>query len=271
MKEAKFLGDLLPSHPDLVPIIEATREKYNLPEIGPDDDPIEEIYHGDEIISLEEFRREMRNRVLEILDVIFPENFVKQYLSTQKAVKADYKKDLAIFPQELQLPMEGFFEQIKQSAQMIYQLLDAQIDSMANMLYIFLLTGETQSIPEDWFGKVVTAPIAGEQTIIAIAGELTNLDLMFQQIRDIHKKTFGVQRVKFTNTIVGTAYYLQLKRNKKPWNFIVEEYIRRNKFSMPRDGNSARYSQIWNKHAQRLKKRLQRTETIMDVIIRDKK
>jgi hypothetical protein len=41
MKEAQFLGSLLPSHPNLIPIIQAIREKYNLPEISPDDDPIQ--------------------------------------------------------------------------------------------------------------------------------------------------------------------------------------------------------------------------------------
>jgi len=41
MKESKFIGTLLPSHPDLTPIIQAIREKYNLPEISPNDDPIQ--------------------------------------------------------------------------------------------------------------------------------------------------------------------------------------------------------------------------------------
>jgi hypothetical protein len=43
MKETSFLGTLLPSLPDFVPIILPIREKYNLPEISPDDDPITEI------------------------------------------------------------------------------------------------------------------------------------------------------------------------------------------------------------------------------------
>ncbi len=61
MKEAKLPGALLPSHPDFTPIIQVVEEKYNLPEINPDDDPIEEIYPGDEIITLEEFRLDIKN------------------------------------------------------------------------------------------------------------------------------------------------------------------------------------------------------------------
>jgi len=44
MKESKFIVTLLPSHPDLIPIIQAIREKYNLPAISPDDDPIMDVY-----------------------------------------------------------------------------------------------------------------------------------------------------------------------------------------------------------------------------------
>jgi hypothetical protein len=30
----------MPTHPDLFPIVQKMREKYNLPEISPDDEPI---------------------------------------------------------------------------------------------------------------------------------------------------------------------------------------------------------------------------------------
>jgi hypothetical protein len=34
MKESEFLGKLLPGHPDIKPIIENIREKYQIPPIG---------------------------------------------------------------------------------------------------------------------------------------------------------------------------------------------------------------------------------------------
>jgi hypothetical protein len=34
VKETKLLGSLMPSHPDLIPIIQNFREKYNIPEIS---------------------------------------------------------------------------------------------------------------------------------------------------------------------------------------------------------------------------------------------
>jgi hypothetical protein len=35
IKETKLLGSLIPSHPDLIPIIQNFKEKYNIPEINP--------------------------------------------------------------------------------------------------------------------------------------------------------------------------------------------------------------------------------------------
>lgn len=62
MKESQLLGTLLPVIPDFLSIEQAIREKYNLPDISPEDDPITEIYLGDEIIPLEEFRNEIGAR-----------------------------------------------------------------------------------------------------------------------------------------------------------------------------------------------------------------
>lgn len=270
MNESKFLGALLPSHPDYKPIIQMVREKYNLPELIPDDDPISEIFLGDEIVSLDEFRQDIRNQILENLEQIVPENFFKQYLSAKKGLEADFQMELLKFTDEQKPAIEVIFEYIKKNMQVSYQILDAQIDNMANIVYFNLLTGETLPTPDDWFGKVMTTTISGEPTIIAIASELTNLDLMFQEIRDLHKKSFGNRHVNLTDDVVGSAYYLQLRRNHKPWNFIVEQYIKRNKFKLP-SRTSDNYSQVWNKYAQRLKKRLQRTKVIIDVMVRDKK
>lgn len=40
MKEAHLLGKLLPSHPDILPILEEIREKYQIPEISPTDNSL---------------------------------------------------------------------------------------------------------------------------------------------------------------------------------------------------------------------------------------
>lgn len=270
MKESKFLGALLPSSPDFLPIIEAIREKYNLPEISPDDDPIKEIFLRDEIVPLEEFRREIENLVCADLAFMPPET-AKMYQSAKSIVESKEITGLELLPDEMKKVMETFFVFIKSLMKPVYELLDVQIDNVVNMIYIHLLTGETEEVPSDWFGKVATLEIMGEPTVLAMANEITNLEDFIQQIRQEHRKAFGMRRPKVTNLTVSTAYYLRLKKLKKPWNFIVEEYIRLNKFSMPRDRTSKRYFDTWRRYEQRLKKRMQRTESVLDLVIRDKK
>lgn len=271
MKEAKILGDLLPSHPDLLPIVESIREKYKLKPVYPDDEPIEEIYFGEEILSLEEFHQDITNQVLEILGVFFPEKTVQLYRQAKTIVSMSSFTDIDRFPDDLKPSMETFYTLLKNMMTPIYSVLNSQVSSIADMLYIYLLTGETQEVPSDWFGKVMTINMFDEILIMSLSSEMTNLDELTQQIHYEHKKTFGAKRVKITKTAVSTAYYMQLKRANADWRFIVEEYIRRNKVSMPHQKNSARYAEIWRRNEAKLKKRMQRTEKILEIIIRDKK
>jgi hypothetical protein len=52
MQESKLLGKLLRSSPDFLPLVEQMRDKYGLPELAPDDEPIEEIFLDGEAVAL---------------------------------------------------------------------------------------------------------------------------------------------------------------------------------------------------------------------------
>jgi hypothetical protein len=68
MQASRLLGTLLPSSPDLLPIINELRSKYGLREVFPDDDPIEEIFLDDEPVPLEDFHQETRSLVQAVPD-----------------------------------------------------------------------------------------------------------------------------------------------------------------------------------------------------------
>jgi hypothetical protein len=57
MKASQFIGTLKPSHPDFQPVIQTIWKKYQLPEVDPDGEPIQEIYLGNDFIPLEDFRQ----------------------------------------------------------------------------------------------------------------------------------------------------------------------------------------------------------------------
>jgi hypothetical protein len=272
MAESKFLATLFPTHPDLLPIVQSLRKKYRIPDVDPDGEPISELYFEDEAVSLKDFHLEIETLIRKNLSILPPKtvelyNAAKKHfdrpldLSGFESVSDENKKAISNF-MVLAENMMGFY----------LKLGDSQIKSITHMLYVYMLMGEAEELPKDWLGTVATVRNSdGETIIIAMANQLSNPDVLSQQFRDAYRKSFGAHRPKMTEVVVSTAYYMQLRRMGKPWNFIVEEYIRRNKFSLPRDRASKRYFEIRSKHEQTLRKRIQRAEKILDIITEDKK
>ncbi len=271
MQESRLLGTLLPSSPDFLPIIQSLREKYNIPEINPDDDPINEIYLGDELISLDDFRLEIEKMVLDVSGLLPPE-IDKLY---KWAIKySDQPMDMTgaeTISDEWKQALSNLYRVFKSMVGVFKLIGDAFITPITNMIYMFILTGETDEVPRDWFSKVVTFESMGEKMIFTLASPFVDPEFIVQQFREEYKKTFGRHRPKITKTVVSTAYYLRLKRIGKPWRDILEEFIDREGISLPRDRTSKRYFDIKRKAEQLLKKRIQRSEAILDVMLRDKK
>ena len=62
MNEAELLGELFPSHPDIIPIIQNIREKYQIPEVRPEDD-INGILLARDDIDWEAVRQDIQAQV----------------------------------------------------------------------------------------------------------------------------------------------------------------------------------------------------------------
>ena len=273
MNESEFLSTLLPSSPDFQPIVQAMRDKYSLPEVNPEGEPISEIYHLDKFVTLQEFRQEIEDLVRENLDFMPPDT-AKLYRTSKAIVEQsnfDSFPELALVPESIKFPLEKLLGTIKDWMNVMYKILDAQLVRIANMLYTYILTGEADELPNDWFSKVATMTMSGDKMILAMASQLADPDIIVEQFRKEYRKQFGNHRPKITKTVKTTAYYIQRKRMGKPWNFVVEEFIRLNKFSLPRDRSNKRYFQTWHLYEQRLKKRMQRSEEILQVLVGDKK
>lgn len=272
MKEAELLGSLLPSHPDLVPIIEAIRQKYQLPEISLDDAPIEEIYLGDEIIPLEEFRKDIAEHVRADLSFIPPDR-LKQYNALKKLNQNEKMEGLDTLPEDVKTGIDELFHLTKRMFTPTLHAMDNFIDSVVNMLYEYLLTGDAGEIPLDWSRQVITMSNANGETVIhAMANQLADPEEVVQQFRQEYKKAFeGYKRPRITKKIASAGYYLQLARRGKPWKTIVEEYIRNEDINMPWNRHSKRYGEIYRLCEQQLRKRMQRSQKILEIILVDKK
>jgi hypothetical protein len=271
MKEQKFIGTLMPSHPDFQPIIQAMREKYKLHEPDPEGEPIREIYFGDDIIPLKDFHQEIR-KLVDNTTCFLPEGLANVYLQTKDFVDkpiAD-NPELCSIPDNLKPSISALYVLAQSVIRPIIKIIDIHYGTITDMLYIYLLTGETEEIPADWISKVATVSIFGEPMVMAIANQISDPEVTVQQFRAQYKKTFGKHLPKVTKASVSTAYYLRLHRLGKPWDEILYQFIRNNKFRLPRDKNSPRYFEVLRKYDQRLRKRIQRSETILEILVEDK-
>jgi len=277
-KESKFLGTLLPSYPDFIPIEDAIRDKYNLSPLSPDDEPIKEFFLDGEPVSMSEFRKDIENRVRANLTFLPPE-ILKVYLpakafslsQTQIQTQAQLDK-FGLLPDGLKSGIDSSLKFVEKVASIIILIVDPMIDSIVEMLGWYLLTGETQEIPNDWIGKVTSIESFGTKLIMAMAGPMSNLDVITQQFRMEYKKAFGYYRSTVTKTAVSTAYYLRLKKSGKPWNYIFEEFLRLEpRVRLPKNRMSEEYPNAIKRARELLKSRMKRTEAIFEGLVGDKK
>jgi hypothetical protein len=269
MKEPKFIGTLMPSHPGFQPIIQEIREKYQLPEVDLDGEPITEIYLGDEIIPLENFRQEIRSLVEQSTSYLPAEyaNFYKGKQWLGKPLDTEGRE----IPDDILAFINVAYAYLQNMMKEVIPIIDAHYDSITNMIYIYLLTGETEEIPANWMTQVFTKPVMGNTLIYAVASQASDPEETVRQFRALYRKTFGNNhQPKLTKRIVSTAYYIQLRRLGKPWAYIVEEFIEREQIRLPRDTTSKGYFERKRKAEQLLKKRIQRAEGVLDVLLGDK-
>ena len=224
----------------------------------------------DDIIPLEDFLDEIQSMVQNSTSFL-PENIASLHERSKKYYGKPRKKYWyeRFFPDDLKKSLDDLYDLMQNIMGYLDQLLDGHFQNIANMLYVYILTGETEEVPLDWISKVETLTINNEKAVFAIASQVANPDLVVQQFREQYKKTFGEYRPKITKLAVSTSYYIRLQRLNKPWNYIVEEFIRLNNLSLPPNRSSEKYVKSYHTYESRLRKRMQRYDTTYDVLFRD--
>jgi len=101
--------------------------------------------------------------------------------------------------------------------------------------------------------------------------QMADPEIVVQEFRQEYAKNFGVYHPRLTPLMVNTTYYMRLQRAGKPWNYIVGEFIRLNKFKLPRDQNSEDYKVTWRLYSKRLRKNIERSEKVLSALVGDMK
>lgn len=270
MLESELLGTLLPTHPDLFPIVEKIREKYLIPEVSPDHDELTEILLANDI-DWQAVRRDIEREVKANEDLL-PASIKKIYDESKKLDNTDFN-----FP-ELEPLSEETRQQVIIALKYLYHLLSLSIPSLdefyttiSDRLFEYLLTGKTREAPQDWFSKVFTLPSFESPIVVAMAGPLADPKAIAEQFKAEYTKTFGKDRPKITKTHLKTAEYLSMKLEGKSLNDMVDLYIDRHPSEFPKNKKSPEYRKAFQTCRGTIKKNIQRLQDAIDERVGDKK
>jgi len=234
MREENFFGKLLPSHPDLLPSLQRIREKYNIPEIAPGDETLAEILGAENEIDLEAFRQDIETELRKI-----PELLPKGADIIYKILQ-DKEENNLNFPE-----LDELSEEIRANVNALMMLLvsiiepyrfaiDGLFTTLADNLLDFLLTGEAQELPENWFQAAYTMNMMGEPVVVALCNRAADPKNVAQLFKAEYTKTFGSDRPKLTDGHMNTAEYLRMKWEGKSISYLVDIYAENHPSGAPR-------------------------------------
>ncbi len=258
MLETQFYGKILPSHPDIKPILLDVQEKYGIPPISADDDGLKVLLEHHLGINWNAVHSEILERLKDVPDLI-PEKTRNGYLAFKRfqkkgLVDPELKKMSSEFRKNINLLVDSFIRIYEPT----FESIDGFYLTLTDLCVEFLLTGEARPIPEDWLSFVKTLTDSnGEKTILVMANQMANPDVIAEQFKAEYEKAFGENRPKITEKHLKTADYLRMKWFGNSTNYLLEEdeIINPQKY---RGRKSRRYPTAARRHHSRMRQDLHR-------------
>ncbi len=264
-----LLGELLPSHALLLPILKEIKAKYGLDWQDTSDPLFAELLVKDSDIPWEMIKADIFDKVLNhpelwptnlksLADALRletdnfqnPEQFVQNYVLTDKDIEAT-KKGLL----NLLMPLLKKFDQM--------------LKTTADFLVAYLATGESQVIPFDWLGNVQSSEMFGEPVVMAVAGRLSDPKEIAQKFTAEYHRVFGKNQPKISRGDLNAAKYLRMKLEGIRIKDIADIYIENHPSEFPKDPRSKEYRASKRKLEDRMKKNLQRLDKKITTLLGD--
>lgn len=266
MEEAKLLGKLLPTHPDILPILLEIKEKYQIPEISPTDNSIKVLLEFESEIDWESVYAEILEKVTE--SDLLPEKTKRAYDALKK-IQSEGLKDLELekvsedFRKSLQTLINLFMKQYEP----VISSIDGVYKELTNHCLEYLLTGEAREVPEDWFVQVGVMDSFGEKVIFAMANQAADPDKVTVMFKNKFIATFGKHRPKITEQHIKTADFLRMRWEGKSIAYLLEEEdILEPK--RKKGKNTSRHSTTIRKRHDKMRQKLSRLKkTIYNLIV----
>ena len=271
MKEAKLLGTILPSHPDLIPIVNDIRCKYDLPEIDAEDDVLRGIILSDQDIDFEAMQNEIEEKVKAIPDLITtPLSLLYQKfnaLDTENLLEDEWLSAIPE-PQKGEL-ITAFIALNDYLITPIMDRIEEFYQTISVHLFEFLITGETREIPIDWLGGVITLNVLGTPLVLAMAGPSSDPKEIRQQFMTEYHRNFGKYHPNIKESHIKSAEFLRMKLSGMKIKDIADVYIQEHPSQFPEPADRKAYIQSKRKCEEMLKKRIQRIDNTLGIILGD--
>jgi hypothetical protein len=271
MQETKLLGTLLHALPELQEIAKSIRGKYGIPEVNIGDDSLANLLLVDPEIDWQAVEADIQAQVREHPNVL-PDH-LKPFLLYKDA--KDWPDDPNIyepisedFRQKVTF-LYKFFVHTARSFSIVGKMIDDCYDVIAKNLLRYIMTGQGTEVPSHWIGVVTTAPMFGENIVIAMAGELTDPKWIAKEFRSQLTNTFGKKRPKITKETLTAAELYGLKLTGKKLKDIVDIDMARNPSNYPTNKKSKKYKTAIETRTATIKKRLQRLRDTLEALVRD--
>jgi hypothetical protein len=266
MKETQLLGKLLPSHPDILPVLVEIREKYQIPEISPTDNSLKILLEYDLEIDWKAVHAEILEKLKE--SDFLPDKTKKMYNSLKKLQSEGvHDPEFEKVSEEFKKNVLTLFDLFLKQYEPIITEIDNFYREIANRCIEYLMIGETREVPQNWLAIVDVMEIFGDKVVFAMANQATDPDVIAELFKEKYANTFGKHRPKLTEKHINSVDFLRMKWEGKPIAYILEEEEIRNPKDFP-EGTATRHSTATRKRHAKMRQKLHRLQKTLNEILK---
>jgi hypothetical protein len=274
MQKTDLLSRLLPSIPEIHKILLTIREKYDLPEVLPENEQLAQLLLESEFYDWEAIRKDIENELRTWFQPVSSDldNTVQLFMMLIDK-SPDIRESLMSETIGIAEPEAAkFVEEVNNNALSGLTMLDHYYIKGSEKLLDHLITGRPMVLPKEWANPVLSVTLPpGEKFVIAVAHQLSDPDELSEKFRQRMKDTFG-EEPKIKADDLDTAEYLSMKITGKTINDIVLLYLERHPDAIPYRKGTKKYNEALRKLKDNTRQKLHRLQQdIKQIVGRDKK
>jgi hypothetical protein len=269
MKQIDLLGRLMPSIPEVKDMLGKVREKYDLPEVLPENEQLAKLLLSSEFYDWEVIRRDIEIELRKWFQPV-SSDFDNMVLLFKTAIdrSSDIKNFLMSETIGVTEPEAArFIEVVNKNAVSGLTMLNQFFTVGSEKLLDHLITGRPITLPKEWVNPVLSITLPpGEKLIIAVAHQLSNPDELTEKFRQRIVDEFG-EKPKIKDSDLDTAEYLAKKNTGRSYDDLVAIYLDRNPNEIPYKKGTKKYDDAVKKLKARMRQNNHRLQQDINQIL----